>query len=335
MPAAAAIIPSIIGMGTSLLGGAMGAGASKQAAQIQSAAATKQAEDFKALLAQYNPQIGAAGTAAAGAVNDATAAGQTAIGGAVTGGQQGIGNAVTAGQALLQPYIGAGGQSLATLMSAMGPGGDLNKQFTTQDMQAYDPGYSFRIAQANKALAGSAAARGGALGGGTLAAMAGLNQNLASSEFGNAEARFRAQQTDRFNRLNSLVNMGAGAATTAGGYGMTGANEAANLGLTGATSAADLGYRGAMGAGGFTTGAAQQQAANALATQGNIANLMTGGANAQAAGTMGSANAWSGALGGVGNAAGQVGNYFQQQNLMNWLKQNPGVFANPAVKLTP
>jgi hypothetical protein len=58
---------------------------------------------------------------------------------------------------------------------------------------------------------------------------------------------------------------------------------------------------------------------------------MTGGANAQAAGTIGSANAWSGALGGVANAAGQVGGYYQQKNLLDWLKKNPGVFGNPAI----
>lgn len=328
MPAAAAIIPSVIGLGTSLIGGAMGSSAASKAAGIQSAAATKQAEDFKAMLAQYNPQIGAAGTAAAQGVTDATGAGQQAITGAVGTGQAGIGSATSAAQALLQPYIGAGGQSLSTLMSGMAPGGDLNKQFTASDMQAYDPGYAFRIAQANKAMAGSAAARGGALGGGTMQAMAGLNQNLASSEFANAEQRFRAQQTDRFNRLNSLVNLGASSATTAGGYGMTGAQQSANLGLTGANDAASLGLTGATTAGQFTTGAAGQQAANALATQSNIANLMTGGANAQAAGVVGGANAWGNALGGVANAANQVGGYYQGQQTLKSLKD---IFGNPAI----
>ena len=95
---------------------------------------------------------------------------------------------------------------------------------------------------------------------------------------------------------------------------MTGADEAARLGLTGATSSADLGYRGAMGAGQFTTEATREQAQNALQTYDKIGNLMTGGAAAQAAGTVGSANAWSGALGGVANAAGQVGGYYQDQD---------------------
>ena len=211
-------------------------------------------------------------------MTDATAAGQQGITGAVTGGQQRIDTATQRSQDLLQPYIGAGSQSLSTLMGGLAPGGDLNKQFTAADMQAYDPGYAFRMSQATKALAGSAAARGGALGGGALTALSSLNQNLASGEFANAEQRFRAQQTDRFNRLNSLVNLGATSANQAAGYGMTGADEAARLGLTGATAGADLGYRGAMGAGGFTTEATREQAQNALNTYGKIGDLMTGGA---------------------------------------------------------
>jgi len=52
---------------------------------------------------------------------------------------------------------------------------------------------------------------------------------------------------------------------------------------------------------------------------------MTGGAAAQAAGVMGGANAWSGALQGVGNVANQVGRYYQQKNLLNqWMNGGDG-----------
>ena len=324
MPAAIAI-PAAISLGSSVLGGVLGSRAANKAAKIQSEAAKAAAGDLKTQLNLYNPQIGAAGTAAAQGVTDATAAGQQGITGAVTGGQQRIDTATQRSQDLLQPYIGAGGQSLSTLMGGLAPGGDLNKQFTAADMQAYDPGYAFRMSQATKALAGSAAARGGALGGGALTALSSLNQNLASGEFANAEQRFRAQQTDRFNRLNSLVNLGATSANQAAGYGMTGADEAARLGLTGATAGADLGYRGAMGAGGFTTEATREQAQNALNTYGKIGDLMTGGAAAQAAGTVGSANAWTGALGGVAGAANQVGGYYQDRTMMKDFMLNPAL----------
>jgi len=331
MPAAVAI-PAAVSAGSSILGGILGSSAASKAAAIQAAAAKAAAGDLKSQLDIYNPQIGAASTAAAQGVTDATTAGRADILGAVGTGQGRITDATAQAQGFLQPYMTAGTGALTTLQSLMAPGGDLSKTFTAADMQQYDPGYSFRMEQAAKALQGSAAARGGSLGGGTAAALTGLSQNLASSEFGNAEQRFRAQQTDRFNRLNSLVNLGATSANQAGAFGMTGANEFANLGLTGTTSAADLGLRGATGAGQFTTQGVQQQASNALNTYGKIGDLMTGGAAAQGAGIVGSANAWGSALGGVAGAAGQVGNYYQGQQTMKDLMANPalGYVVNPA-----
>jgi len=321
MPAVA--IPAAVSLGTSLIGGALGSRASKKAAQIQSDQAGRSAQELKDVLNQYNPQIGAAADTAAGNVNAATGAGQQEIRGAVGAGQGRIDAATAQALGFLDPYMQAGGESLQTLRQMMGAGGELNKTFTADDMHAYDPGYAFRMEQATKALQGSAAARGGALGGGALRSLVSLSQNVASNEFGNAEARFRAQQGDRFNRLNSLVNLGATTADRAAGYGTAGASEAARLGLTGATSAADLGYRGATTAGGFQTDAAGRMAGNALSTYGNIEDLLTGGAAARAAGTVGSANAWSGALGGVANAAGQVGNYYQGQQTLKQLMANP------------
>lgn len=321
MPAAVAI-PAAVSVGSSLLGGVLGSSAAKKAAAAQQQAAQNAAGELKGVLAANNPLIGQAADTAAGNVNAATTAGQAGITGAVGAGQGRIDAATGQAIGLLQPYMDAGGQSLSTLMSGLAPGGDLNKTFTAADMQQYDPGYAFRIAQANKALAGSQAARGGALGGGALSAVEGLNQNLASSEFGNAEARFRAQQNDRFSRLNSLVNLGATTSNQAAGYGMTGANEAANLGLSGATSSADLGLRGATTAGGYTTNAADLMAGNTLNTYGKIEDLMTGGAAAKAAGTVGSANAWGSALGGVSNAANSVGAYYQDKDLQDQMAQN-------------
>ena len=332
MPAIA--IPAAISAGSSILGGVLGSRASKKAAQTQSDQANRSAEELKGVLNQYNPAIGAAADKAAGDVTTATGAGQQEIRGAVGAGQGRIDDATAQALKFLSPYMDAGGESLQTLRQMMGDGGDLNKTFTAADMQAYDPGYAFRMEQASKALQGSAAARGGALGGGALRSLVGLSQNLASSEFGAAEARFRGQQTDRFNRLNTLVNLGANTADRAAGYGMTGANEAASLGLTGATSAADLGYRGATTAGGFQTDAAGRMATNALNTYGNIEDLLTGGAAARAAGTVGSANAWGTALGGVANTANQVGKYYQEKDMDEEARQNGGFgqwMRNPAI----
>jgi hypothetical protein len=344
MPAALAV-PAAISAGTSIFGGLLGSSASKRAAAQQAAASERAQTGLNTTLDYWNPRIGEAGTAAANDVNAAAAAGVSGITGQVGQGQSAINEATTGGQGrvdaataqaleLLKPYIGAGGDALTTLRGLMGAGGDLNKTFTAEDMRAYDPGYQFRLDQANKAIQASAAARGGSLGGAALRSLANTSQNLASSEYGNAEQRFRAQQTDRFNRLNTLVNLGASTANQAGNYGMTGADLASRLGLTGAqsaadlglrgyTSAADLGLRGATTAGGFTTGAVGQQAQNALNTQGAIANLITGTGNAQAAGTIGSANAWAGMLGGLGQVGQQAGRYFQDQDLLMNFMQNP------------
>ena len=63
------------------------------------------------------------------------------------------------------------------------------KQFTGADMQAYDPGYQFRINQGLQALDRQAAARGGVLGGGQIKAAQQYAQDLASNEYQNAWAR--------------------------------------------------------------------------------------------------------------------------------------------------
>lgn len=52
-----------------------------------------------------------------------------------------------------------------------------------------DPGFAFRQQQGEQAINRSAAARGGRLGGATLKALAGFNQDLASQEYGNAANR--------------------------------------------------------------------------------------------------------------------------------------------------
>lgn len=79
---------------------------------------------------------------------------------------------------------------------------------------------------------------------------------------------------------------------------------------------------------------AAAQTGNASVATGNaIAGNMTGAANAQAAGTVGAANAW-------GNALGQIGNNYQQQQLLssdnnmrysgnpmaNWGTSNGGIY---------
>ena len=83
-------------------------------------------------------------------------------------------------------------------------------------------------------------------------------------------------------------------------------------------------------------GMGQAGASNA-ASQGNVAtgqmaNSMSGGANAAAAGTVGQANAFSGALSSIGNYAGQYG-IMSQMGLLNGSAQNPGSILDAATQI--
>jgi hypothetical protein len=114
--------------------------------------------------------------------------------------------------------------------------------FGMSDFQA-DPGYAFRLAEGNKALDRTAAARGGLLSGGAMKAAQRYGQEMGSQEYMNA---FNRYQTNRANQLNPLQSlMGAG---------QTGANmltqAAGNLGnnlaetTLGAGNARASGYMG-------------------------------------------------------------------------------------------
>lgn len=130
--------------------------------------------------------------------------------------------------------------------------GDLSRDFTLADFQK-DPGYDFRMAEGQKAIERSAAARSGSLNGATLKAIGRYGQDYASGEYTNAYNRFNNDRTQRFNRLATVAGVGQTAAT--------------NLGATGTQVAANIGN---------TTN-----------------NGITSAGAAQAAGTVGAANAWN------------------------------------------
>lgn len=334
MPAAVAI-PAAVSLGSSVLGGVLGSRASNKAAQTQAAAAQQQADEYRRLVGEYNPRIQSAAEGARSDVLNAANLAGTNLTNVAERGATDITGAATSANEYLAPYLGLGEQSAKSLGEMMQPGGDLNRNFTMADFKGLDPGYQFRIDQANKALMSSAAARGGALGGGALAAAANLSQNLASSEFGAAFDRFRAQQGDRFNRFSNLMDMGVRTAGQAGGNLMTAAQQAASL-RTGAAQAAGGWNIGANEYGGNAQmNAVNNQAQFAMGGQRSIADLMTGAAAAKAAGQVGSANAWGQALGGVANAAGQVGGYYQQKDLINSLPQPGFSYYNSARPYAP
>lgn len=175
--------------------------------------------------------------AAKGQVNAANFATQTA---------QGQYDQTRADQA---PWREAGGRSvdrLSILLGLSGQGqsgyGDLNQQFNYD--QNTDPGTQFRIAMANKALERSAAAKGNLMSGGTMKALAGYNQDMASQEYQNAYGRWKSNQDTTYNRLASLAGLGQTATQATNQAGMQYANMAGNNAMAGANAQAAAGIAG-------------------------------------------------------------------------------------------
>jgi len=110
-----------------------------------------------------------------------------------------------AGQNRLMELLGIGGNAQA------GDYGRDARDFGMNDFEA-DPGYGFRLAEGNKALERSAAARGMVLSGQMFKGVQRFGQDLASQEYQNAFNRF---QTNRSSRLNPLMGLaGAGQQAT-------------------------------------------------------------------------------------------------------------------------
>jgi hypothetical protein len=167
--------------------------------------------------------------------------------------------AATAQQiAVSEPYRVTGTEAMNRFAAMTQPGGELTKNFEpTLADIQMDPGYAFRFKEGMKALNANAAARGGLISGNALRAATGYGQELGSQEYSNAYAR--AQNRFQMNR-NNLVD--------------------------------PLKFLSAQG-----QAAAAGQAANIGQGAANTANLMTSAANANAAGQIGSANAYANAIG--------------------------------------
>lgn len=178
------------------------------------------------------------------------------------------------------PWRDAGVTALSSLTRGTQPGGEFDQRFDASRMFD-DPGYQFRLSEGQRALEGSAAARGGLLSGGTGRALSRYGQDYASNEYGAAYGRFTNDQSNRFGRLSSLAGLGQTA---------TSANNAA-AGNT-----------------------ASQIGANTIGGARTAGDLMTGAAGARASGYVGATNALTGGV-------GQMVNYGQSGRLMDLLEE--------------
>ncbi len=201
--------------------------------------------------------------------------------------------AVSAGGSALNGPAGGASGGYGSLMTPYQGHFEAPTGLTMQN----DPGYQARLQLGTDAIQHSAAARGNILTGGTAKALDTYGQDYGSNEYGNVYNRaltdyqtqynaYNNDQTNQFNRLAAISGLGQATSNQLATAGQNASNNVSNN---------MLGTAAAMG----------QQYNNAAA--------------ANASGMVGSANAWGGALGGVGN---NLSNLYMLQQLQNGQQMN-------------
>lgn len=178
-----------------------------------------------------------------------------------------------------QPFMTGGTSALNTLTGLLPT---LNTPMAIQPSinntnwkQYMSPAYDFQLQQGEQALQNSQAAADGALSGAALKGLINYNQNMAGTAFQNAFNDYQTQYGNQFNQYQTQNQ---------------------NI-FNRLSSLAQLGQN-----------AASMTGMQATQTGANMANTMTAAGNAQAAGTMGMANAITG---GINNGMG----YYMLNNL--------------------
>lgn len=135
-----------------------------------------------------------------------------------------------------QPYEQLGQQATTALSSQLP---QLTERFTYNEFNA-DPSYQFLQDEAAKAVERSAAARGSLMAPSTSKALQDRSQALASTEYGNAFNRDRAQNASIYDMLTGASGIGQNqvAQNAAGGWGYADAISNNNIGLQNAQLAA-------------------------------------------------------------------------------------------------
>lgn len=147
-------------------------------------------------------------------------------------------------QELQKPWYDVGVRSLPKLEAQANA---MPAAFTGRVNLDQDPGYAFRLAEGNRALNQSAAAKGGLISGNALKAAQRFGQEMGSQEYGNAYQRALdvynsqvARETAGYNRLASLAGVGQQTAGTlagqAGQFGSNASNITMNVGESNANS---------------------------------------------------------------------------------------------------
>lgn len=138
------------------------------------------------------------------------------------------------GVELQEPWRQAGMTALNKLI----PAATDYQKFTASQFQA-DPGYAFRLAEGQKALERSAAARGGLISGSALKAATRYGQDMGSQEYQNAFNRYQTERNALLNPLQSLAGLGQTSANTQGAAASNYGTNAANLAMVGGANQAN------------------------------------------------------------------------------------------------
>lgn len=117
---------------------------------------------------------------------------------------------------LQEPFRQIGLENLNKLAALYGEGGAYSRAPTAEEV-SMDPGYAFRLAEGEKALARMQAARGQYLGGGAIRAGTRYGQEMGSQEFQNAYNRALQQRASVTNVLSGLGGLGPVATGAMGG----------------------------------------------------------------------------------------------------------------------
>jgi len=201
-------------------------------------------------------------------------------------------------QANEQPWLKAGQVGLSQLMSGLQPGGYFSTPYSgtftapTAEEARATPGYQFTQSEGEKAIERGASASGGAITGGTEKSLEAFDTGLADQTYQQTfqnklnefMTQFNTYNTNQSNLYNKLASV-------------------SNLGQTTATQLGQLGQQSATAQGGYLTSGAAAQAAGTV-----------GAANAYTSGLQGLTNNASGylnlqaLLNGGGNYTGPAAN---------------------------
>lgn len=310
------LIPAAISAGASLIGGANSADAAKSAADTQAAAADRatqaQQAQFQQTQANLAPYMSYGTEAGSDLSNRLFNGGDLSSGPSptTTGSSVYYGSPTTGASSIFNGSPGA----LPSTYQPWGTGADAQAQLEQT------PGYQFNLTQGLKGLGNSFAARGLGSSGAAQKGALSFASGLADSTFNQQLQNNMQQQNQMYGQQLSNQTTAFGQSLAGNAQTLAGQNQMFGQGILGnqqmlagqqqqygqALSSQDAIYQRLMGMLGIGQGAATGVGNFGQQSVAASNNLITGGAAAQAGGTVGAANAVNTGLSGIGNSTMQA-----------------------------